>query len=128
MQEAREGWRRWRAGGGPDARFSFPDRRHSFYSEVYPGVSVPPRLISCPSSLPYPEVYRGVRNIGSNRFSYLSYLLDRTVFVSFGSNRFSYLLDQCPMLSNGLKVSMVVTSCCYELGVRCTMYDACLLP
>jgi hypothetical protein len=38
--------------GGPDARFSFPDRRHSSLSEVYPGVSVPSRLISCPPSLP----------------------------------------------------------------------------
>ena len=35
-----------------DARFSFPDRRHSFYSEVYPGVRVPSCLIFCPSSLP----------------------------------------------------------------------------
>jgi hypothetical protein len=34
----------------PDARFSFPDRRHSSLSEVYPGVSVPYRLISCPPS------------------------------------------------------------------------------
>ena len=39
-------------GFGPDARFSFPDRRHSFYSGEYPGVRVPSRLISCPSSLP----------------------------------------------------------------------------
>ena len=35
-----------------DARFSFPDRRHSFYSEVYPGVRVLSCLIFCPSSLP----------------------------------------------------------------------------
>ena len=36
----------------PDAGFSFPDRRHSSYSEVYPGVRVPSRLISCPPSFP----------------------------------------------------------------------------
>ena len=46
-----------------DARFSFPDRRHSFYSEVYPGVSVPSRLISCPSSLP---VFRSVSRSASS--------------------------------------------------------------
>ena len=35
-----------------DARFSFPDRRHSSYSEVNPGVRVQCRLIFCPPSLP----------------------------------------------------------------------------
>ena len=51
----------------PDARFSFPDRRHSFYSEVYPGVSVPSRLISCPSSLPvFRGVSRGVHHLTQN--------------------------------------------------------------
>ena len=33
------------------ARFSFPDRRHFSFSEVYTGVRVPSRLILCPSSL-----------------------------------------------------------------------------
>ena len=41
-----------RRAAGTDGRFSFPDRRHSSYSEVYPRVSVSSRLISCPASLP----------------------------------------------------------------------------
>ena len=57
------------ARGGPtvpnkneaDARFSFPDRRHSSYSEVCPGVSAPSRLISCLSSIPiFRSASRGV--------------------------------------------------------------------
>ena len=35
-----------------DAGFSFPDRRHSFFSGKYSGVRLPSRLIFCPSSLP----------------------------------------------------------------------------
>ena len=67
----------------PDARFSFPAHRHSSYSEVYSGVSVPSRLISCPPSLP---VLRSISRSGLTCLSVDSLLLylpsDFTVCLS----------------------------------------------
>jgi hypothetical protein len=56
----------------PDAGFSFPGRRHSSYSEVYPGVKLLASrlsLISCPPSLLYSEVYRGVLLLSVDEFA-----------------------------------------------------------
>ena len=52
-----------------DARFSFPDRRHSYFSGVYPGVRVPFRLIFCPSSLSLlRSVSRSAHRFGGKKF------------------------------------------------------------